>query len=175
LLSLFFTGCKKEEKDMAKEKEINLSVNQKFCQRLPYLPLFLLICIFSPGCFGTKTITVNDKTVAKKENILLYQNDNVYEVFKFNFNDKYLTGELWSTTLPNLPKSKKMKYLEIYIEPGYRLEFEDDNHVVSIPYSAFDKMTKTRFRAEYGLLIIPAWLIGGITIYYLGALIQIQH
>ena len=156
-------------------KAINLSANQRFCQRLPYIPLFILISLPFAGCFGTKTITMADKSVAKKENILLYQNDNVYDVINFKFNDNGLTGGLWSTTSPDLPKSKKMKFLEIYIGPGYILEPEGDNRVVNIPYSAFDKMTKTRFRAEYGLLILPAWLIGAISVYYIGGILFRQH
>jgi hypothetical protein len=65
--------------------------------------------------------------------------------------------------LTDLPKSKKMKWLDVNVEPGFQLLDENESSsFVEIPNSAITKIEKTRFRAEYGLFIIPASLIGGV-------------
>lgn len=77
--------------------------------------------------------------------------------------------------LTDLPKSKKMKCLDVYVEPGFQLLDENKtSRFVEIPNSAIAKIEKTRFRTEYGLLIFPAWLVGGVSIYYLSGLRQQQ-
>lgn len=77
--------------------------------------------------------------------------------------------------LTDLPKSKKMKCLDVYVEPGFQLLDENKtSRFVEIPNSAIAKIEKTRFRTEYGLLIFPAWLVGVVSIYYLSGLRQQQ-
>jgi len=91
----------------------------------------------------------------------------------FKFDGNVLSGTLFNSSFPDFPKSRKVKWLEVYIEPDFYLPIKDDtNNLVRIPYASIYKIDKTRFRAEYGLLIIPIWLIGGISIYYLGGLLQ---
>jgi hypothetical protein len=75
----------------------------------------------------------------------------------------------------DLPKSKKKKWLDVYVEPGFHLLDENEtSRFVEIPNSAITKIEKTRFRAEYGLLIISAWLVSGVAVYSLSSLRQ-QH
>ncbi|MCA1759247.1 MAG: hypothetical protein LC658_05720, partial [Bacteroidales bacterium] len=104
--------------------------------------------------------------------VLIHQNGKNYQLSNFVFRENDLTGDLMKSYLTDLPKSKKMKWLDVYVEPGFQLIDENESsRFVEIPNSAITKIEKTRFRAEYGLLIIPAWLVGGITIYYLSGLV----
>lgn len=130
----------------------------------------IIIATILTGCFGTRSITLDDKAISKKENIIVYQSGLTFELRNSNFNENDLSGDLWKSNI-NLPKSKKVKWLEIYVDPDFNLlaPGETSSHV-KIPYASIQKIEKTRFRGEYGLLIIPTWLIGGILIYYLSAL-----
>lgn len=154
-----------------KMKANNIPVKCSFPHILHPIPMLFVMSIFFSGCFGTKTITLDNRAITKKEYILLYQNENVYEVRNFNFNINDLTGELWESTFNDLPKSKKVKYLEVYVDSVYNFNTTDNNNLISIPYSSINKIAKTRFRAEYGLLVIPIWFFGGLIIYYGGALL----
>jgi hypothetical protein len=65
--------------------------------------------------------------------------------------------------MTDIPKSKKMKWLDVYVEPGFQLFDENESsRFVEIPISSITKIEKNRFRAEYGLLIIPIFLVGGV-------------
>ena len=136
------------------------------------IPVFILIftSIIIAGCFGTRQISLDDQAIKRKENIIVYQSDLTYKLSNFSFNDNDLSGDIWKTNL-NVPKSQKLKLLEIYVAPGFDLiTFGETSNRIKIPYTSIQKIEKTRFRAELGLLAIPVWLIGGITIYYLSAL-----
>jgi len=133
-----------------------------------------LISILFSGCFGTKTIAIDHRVIQKKEKVLLYQSEKVYAMINFSFNSTELTGELWKSTFPDLPKSKKVKYLEVYLNPGFTLPLIDDNnnYFVEIPYDSISKVERTRFRIEYGLLIIPIYVVGAITAFAIGSSFQ---
>ena len=137
-----------------------------------YISILSLIIIATilTGCFGTRSITLDDKAISKKEKVLVYQSGITYELLNFSFNKNDLSGDLWNSSF-DLPKSKKVKWLEIYVEPGFNLLAPDAiSNFAKIPYASIQKIEKTRFRGEYGLLIIPVWLIGGLSIYYLSSL-----
>ena len=132
--------------------------------------IFFFTSIIITGCFGTRQISLDDKAIKRKKEIIMHQSDLAYKLTNFSFNDNDLSGDIWKTKL-NLPKSQKVKLLEIYVASGFDLfTSEETGSYIKIPYTSIQKIEKTRFRAEYGLLIIPVWLIGGVTIYYLSAL-----
>lgn len=137
--------------------------------------LLVLTSTILTGCFATKTILLDDKAISKKKLILLHQNENVFELRNFNFDANNLTGTLFKSFNSDLPKSKKVKWLEVYLDPAFNIDQEvDSNSFVKIPLSSITKIDKTRFRAEYGLLAIPIWLIGGLIIYFGGAILFSQ-
>ncbi|MEN8116104.1 MAG: hypothetical protein ABFS16_03955 [Bacteroidota bacterium] len=132
--------------------------------------ILIIITIVLTGCFGTRSITLDDKAISKKENVIVYQSGLSYELRNFSFNENDLSGDLWKSSL-YLPKSKKLKWLEIYVESGFNLLAPGaTSNYIKIPYASIQKIEKTRFRGEYGLLIIPTWLVGGVLIYWLSAL-----
>lgn len=145
-------------------------------KNIPFFKILLVLSIsVLSGCFATKTITLNDNAVSKKKLILLHQNKNLFELRNFNFDTNNLTGTLFKSAYNDLPKSKKVKWLEVYLDPGFNLDLEvDENSFVKIPLASITKIDKTRFRAEYGLLAIPIWLIGGIIIYYASGILFFQ-
>lgn len=96
---------------------------------------------------------------------MIHQNEKKIYLSNFVFRENYLNGDLMKSYLTDLPKSKKMKWLDVYVDSGfYLLDENETSRFVEIPNSAITKIEKTRFRAEYGLSIIPTWLVGGITI-----------
>ncbi|WP_372950816.1 hypothetical protein [Mariniphaga sp.] len=134
-----------------------------------------LVFIALSGCFGTRVISLDDSAISKKEQVLIHQNGKNYQLSNFVFRENDLTGDLMKSYLTDLPKSKKKKWLDVYVEPGFQLLDENESsRFVEIPNSAITKIEKTRFRAEYGLLIVPAWLVGGVAVYSLSSLRQ-QH
>jgi hypothetical protein len=112
------------------------------------------------GCYGKRIISLDDSAISKKEKVMIHQNENYFHLSNFVFRENYLTGDLMKT---HLPKLKKLKWLDVYVEPGFQLLDENEtSRFVEIPNSAIAKIEKTRFRAEYGLLIIPIFLVGGV-------------
>lgn len=140
--------------------------------KLVFVCRSIFVLVGLTGCFGTKLISLDDSAITKKEQVLVHQDGGVYQLNNFEFRENHLTGNLMRSYLADLPKSKKMKYLDVYVEPGIQLLKENEtSSYVEIPNSSILKIEKTRFRAEYVIFVIPIWLIGGMTIYYLGALI----
>lgn len=128
-----------------------------------------LISFGLSGCFGTRVISLDDPAIAKKEQVVVHYNGQHFQLSNFVFRENHLTGDLLKSYLTDLPKSKKVKWLEVYVEPAFPLIDENESGgFVEIPNSAITKIEKTRFRAEYGLLIIPVWLVGGVAIMVIG-------
>lgn len=138
----------------------------------PFVVLIIfLISLLISSCFGTKTISFDNKAIHKKDNVLVYQSDEVYQLINFNFGTTTLTGDLWEATFSDLTNLQKTKYLEVYLDPGYSLPaIYNNNRYVEIPNDSIVKIERTRFRAELGLLAIPIYYIVGISIYFLGSL-----
>ena len=115
------------------------------------------------GCYGKRVISLDDSAISKKEKVMIHQNEKYFYLSNFVFRENYLSGDLMKSNLTDLPKWKKMKWLDVHVEPGFQLFDENEtSRFVEIPNSAITKIEKTRFRAEYGLLIIPTFLIGGV-------------
>jgi hypothetical protein len=123
---------------------------------------FLILVGFN-GCYGTRVLSLDDPAISKKENVMIHQNKKHFYLSNFVFRENSLSGDLMNSYMTDLPKWKKMKWLDVYVEPGFQLFDENEaSHFVEIPNSSITKIEKTRFRPEYGLLIVPIFLVGGV-------------
>ena len=126
--------------------------------------LLLVLSIILNGCYGIKTISHTDKSVSKKKLILVHQEDNLFEMSNFIFNENGLEGEYYRPVTSPVPRLMKTKMLDVYLKTDNNIEFgEPGAGPINIPYSSIIKIEKTRLRLEY-LLVIPLFRLALIVV-----------